>query len=220
MNKKKIINWVIIAVIIFSICDIYLRIFGTLGEFRGPALSNVISSALGMPDAAGTKGGEFAQLLDTMHISIEEWDKPTCLPYGSPEYRKEHMVQGLFPLKECVYVFGRINWPESYCNHWNKKHCIWLRVYDYILQRPDILNQVIKIIERPCKYLSIPDSYLTQKKWKERYEAVINDTVSRSLQCNIDVKKRTLETVVLTILDSNKQRPENAKFDIIVKRKE
>lgn len=213
MNKKKVRNWFITIVILFGICDIYLRIFGTLGDSRGPDLAGSMDDILGMPGVDGTKNEEIAQLMDTLDISADEWNKPTCSPYGYPEYREKYEVDGKFRLKKCVQIFGDINWPEKYCNHWTKKHCIWLDAYDYILQRPDILDQVIKTMERPCKYW-LPQKY--KDYLAKKGESLEYGQISRSLQCDIDVKKRRLETVVLTIFDSERQ----PRFDIVVQRKE
>lgn len=214
--------FVILLGISLWIYDHYLWVFCRVGNHRGFDLSAVVDMTLGIP-------GEYNythlhKITDDMHISEEEWNKPTCIPIENKEppldalsSPKKVYPNGVAPLKNCIIIYGYNGTVEPYCNHKNIKSCIILEIYEYILQRPDILNKLIDIVERPCRYIPTEEKIkeYSIKKGVTMEGTLINmKQIRESLRC--DIKDKELETVVIRFLDKD-MKP---RFNMAIKRKE
>ncbi len=128
--------------------------------------------------------------------------------------------------------------PRSWVNQ--DKHCssifncpsIQISFYDYILEQPKVLDNVIKIMEKPCHYLSddfsIParsDYKRTNEEWdklveENKTDAYIEVTYMRNLIYCDKLKGRSYEKdrtySVIYIFDKDG----NKKTEIIVPRKD
>lgn len=205
----------IISLIIFGICDIWLRYFGTLGDHRGLDLVHSIEILLGIPknyNRSATKAG------DIMHINDEEWNNPSCIPmdrrqcfgYGEPCINTP-INDRIAPLKECISIHGNAGWREPYCNHWTRHNCVTLWTYEYILERPDILNKLIEILEKPCQYLPTEGSLI--KNGAQHVSSAV-ESARRAMHCGSGQKKPYI--FIISILDKTWTK----RSEIVVRRKE
>lgn len=88
---------------------------------------------------------------------------------------------------------------------------------EYILKYPKVLNNIIKIAEKPCMYLqNLPSREYAEKLLDKEQEYVIKDKIHfkdqtrRELFCDTTIKKYT----IIRIVDSD----DKTKYDIVVTR--
>lgn len=218
--NKRITKFILFLLVLLTLCDLYLRNIDRFAKMDY-GLSGAIMILLGVPDDSGGKS-QLSKMTEIINISEEEWNTPACLPIDKLDCSMAKKVgdtcelipvKGLAPLKDCVSISpSKIDSP--YCNHWNFRDCKSFSIYDYILQRPDILDVIIKILERPCQYIPTKDELLKKERYSEFTNALIFRNARDSMNCDSEDKKP-----YITILNiKNKHR--ETRFDIVIKRKE
>ena len=228
--KRWIKRLSITGLIVFVICDAWLRIMGAEWDYRGYDTSSVLNTLLGEKlynvNFRTISYPGFKEL-DILKWSKEEWEALTCyLPgkmsyeFGSTRYKKLEFVYDSksktflkAPLAKCLQIYGDPGWKYPYCNHWTSDSCIHLEIHDYVLQKPEYLNKIVQILEQPCKY------FPTDKKLREVGATDAHSTSAiRSArgQLSCGKKNKHPKRYILTVLDP-KFKP---RFDIVINRKD
>lgn len=220
--NKKIIKWIIVFLFLFGLCDSYLRNIDRFskGDY---GVSGAVNTLLGIPGLAdkGEKS-ELSKISEVLHISEEEWNTPACAAIDKLDCStatkvgdrcKRIPVEGLTPLKECIDL-SPAGISSQYCSHWNFNNCHTLSINDYILQRQDILDTMIKILEKPCHYLPTEEDLISKYKASEAISALIFDNARSTLNC--DSKDKKPYTIILRVLDKHREK----RFDIVIERKD
>jgi hypothetical protein len=234
--KKAFKILLITFVVIFAICDVWLRIIKGTWDYRGYDTSAVLGALLGSDLYAAdypTASKHWFKELDMLKLSECEWDEPSCelpgkMSYESPFGRSYKRLEFVYdktsstfakaPLKKCLSIYGKPGWQLPYCNHWTHHDCVHIEIRDYVLQRPDYLNKIVQILEQPCKY------FPTDDKLREVGAVEQNGTFSHSvtalrharMRLDCDKKDKRPKRYILTLLDPRF----NPRFDIVINRKE
>lgn len=217
--SKRVKILTVILLVCFGICDLYMRFIAS-GVYPGCYSWVLRIDLLGVPEfVKGTKD-EVALYTEVVHITQKQWDEISCI--GVNNWDCSNRIDGRCqmkvidkpaPLKECIVLYGADGVQKPYCNHWNYEKCIGFEVYDYIYQRPDILKQVIDILERPCNYINSALRKLESSKISIKKDNCLIK-VSERLGCNGSIKGA--EIFVLKMYDKNRK----VHSKIVVERKE
>ena len=219
MMNKKWIRLFILVLILFGLCDSYLR---NLDQFsKGDyTILGAMDAILGVPDYKGHKS-EISKISEILNISEEEWhtpaceaiDKLDCSEAKAGERCKIIPHNGLSSLKECLDIGNaRIIQPQ-YCNHWNHENCLALSIFDYVLQRPDVLNKIIEVLERPCHYFPTEEELIKAGKDSKSGRSIFYKAREK-MYC--DDKDKKPYKIILKILDKHR----DSRLDIVINRKE
>lgn len=178
-----------------------------------------------------------SDIYDLEPISYEEWMEMECechdtasgtYDHGLPSARTKDLrmlgVEGqkhIMCLQPNAFIrkwFANVM-PEDCTSQFNCD-TMKIQVYDYILKYPKVLNNLIKIAEKPCYYvkelpkekpilpsLSTKDKETADREWKEYYDL---DQTRDELHCDNNDRPRS----IIRILDKTGQ----AKYDIIIPR--
>jgi hypothetical protein len=178
----------------------------------------LMDDLLGVPDSLTGVKSRFAEYTKVIHITQKQWDEISCI--GVNNWDCSNRIDGRCqmkvidkpaPLKECIELYGSYGAQKPYCNHWNHKKCIGLDVYNYIYQKPDILKQVIDILERPCYYINATLNKLSRLSIKPHTRIT---EARKDLGCDGSIKGA--EIFVLNMYDKNRK----VHSKIVVERKE
>ena len=157
-----------------------------------------------------------------MHISEDEWNKPTCrllrdtLSCSKSKAGEEECTKipanHLVPLKDCFFITSGDLINRPHCSHWNSGDCLAVSINDYILERPDILNTIVAILEKPCQYMPTEESL--EKKGMDPKSYSVFYGARKTMNC--DKKDKKPYALILQVMRRNGGR----RFDIVIKRKE
>ena len=195
--KRLGIRCLAVAVIIIAIGFCYSWFIGSylVPNYAGECLSRMMSSLINMPYQ--TQMAEYRNSNnDLVKITDHDWQELKCIKtFGLRKNRgqvvENKAVGGSLSKQEqqdyaeCIrihyfdgykqdkfYLLGRgtdeIN--DRFCTHPMTCDLISLGVGDYVLQKPEILRNLIKIAERPCNYI---------KKYEEITQAEIDEWEGR-----------------------------------------
>ena len=200
--SKRVKILTVILLVCFGICDLYMRFIASKiypGCYGGLLMHNL----LGVPEPHYSGAPELppkwvkdevALYTEVVHINQKQWDEVSCIRANKWDCSniidgkcKLEVLDKPAPLKECIVLYSADGVQKPYCNHWNYEKCIGFEVYDYIYQRPDILKQVIDILERPCNYINSALRKLESSKISIKKDNCLIK-VSERLGCNGSIK--------------------------------
>ncbi|WP_323733238.1 hypothetical protein [Candidatus Bandiella euplotis] len=158
-------------------------------------------------------------MVDIMHISEKEWNTLACIPEDELDRKglditdtpRKIPVNHMVALKDCFFLRPALK-DKEYCDHWHADDCLTLAIQDYVLERKDIFDKIIAILERPCEYIPTTESLV--EKGAKKSDNGIWDRARKKMHCEDKHKKPY--TIALHVMNKHWER----RFAILIKRKD
>ena len=211
-------------------------------NFKSPALGSVLNYSLGIPISTeiekerGPDAFRMSQKInsffDKLNLSPKEWRTKSCTlgvasfskrternGVGTTTRWREQVEPYSAELRDCIFgpIFEKnfYSAKKEYCgSYFNPDGCMSIHLNEYILNRPDMLDLIIKIAKTPC-------AYLPSKEKLEEFKKINKKDAQRILQ-NIDylncweTKIKKNEKVILNFYDLYG----NYKYHFVINREE
>lgn len=229
---KPLLKFVLIVFIIFAGIFCWLS-YEMLRDYEGRMHSKInylTGDLLDIPyrekniDYIGKNYGDLEEIThdEWMNMECKCPDTPTGLygPSANGATREERRTLGTKGLKHImclnpIYMTGKkvSNIDFKYKN----SPALLIVMNEYILKYPKVLNNIIKIVEKPCKYIEdLPTSEEAEKieDWDKRHRMLSKISYKRQVREELFCDSRVKRFTIIRIVDSEY----NTKYDIVVPR--